>query len=231
MDRRELPTHFLVYPEWFGCDALLGEELARATVLDHAILGGDTMIAYAADFSRLGAGASPFAPPEGAALVDEVDVADLASEAAHGFALGDAWETDDVARELDADGPDARGAAPGARGWIDGGRLARARDSFAVTVPAGAGATFLVLRVAADEPVTLRVTSDGAEAGTIALPKTSWYEATIPLPSPGTAPASAPGVRRTIDVIALDRDGAPVPLLSRDHGPRFASFHYWLFAR
>ena len=254
MERRDRPTHFVVYPEWFGCDALLGDELARATVYDHAILGGDTMIAYVADFSRIGEGASPALPPEGAALADEVDVADLASEAAHGFVLGDAWETDDVARELDASGLDAQGGGADAQGggvddgdpsrraaptsetrarrWIDGGRLARARDSFSVTAPAGAGATFLVLRVAADEPVTLRVTSDGAEAGTIPLPKTSWYEARITLPSPRAAPAAGAGAtRRTIEVIALDHRGAPVPLLSREHGPRFASFHYWLFAR
>jgi hypothetical protein len=117
------------------------------------------------------------------------------------------------------------------------------------------------MRVAAEEPVTLRVVVGSEEAGTIALPKTSWYEAQITLPLPargGTAGRDAPASvtmsdpgrgelqprsvgearaggrgapRVAVDVIALDDHGAPVPPRSREHGPRFASFHYWLFAR
>ncbi len=259
MDRAELPTHFLVYPEWFGCDALLGDELTRATVLDHAILGGDTMVAYEADFSLLGVGATPVTPSDGADLVDEVDVADLASEAAHGFALGDAWDTDDVARELSPSTGGAEPTDPGDRdplqaavparerrspGMIDGGRTARARDSFFVTPPARARALYLVLRVSAEEPVTLRVMIGSDEAGTIHVPKTTWYEAEIRLPFPSNAsnaaafgepgsagPIGSSDLRTPIDVIALDDRGAPVPPRSREHGPRFASFHYWLYAR
>ena len=35
-----LPTHFIVYPEWMACDAVLGAPLHEAVVTDASILGG-----------------------------------------------------------------------------------------------------------------------------------------------------------------------------------------------
>ena len=229
MDRRDLPSTFLVYPEWFGCDALLGRELARRTVLDHAILGGDTMIAFEADFSLLGAGALPVTPPPGAALADEVDVADLDSEAAHGFTLGDAWDTDDVTRELDPS--DAAIDATSVRRMVDGGREARARDTFTMAAKDPARGWILAMRVAADEPVDLRVLANATEIGLVHLPKTTWYEAQIAFDSSRIASSGGTASSLAIDVVAVGRDGAPVPSRSREGGPRFASFHYWLYAR
>ena len=53
-----LPTHFIVYPEWFKIDALLGEELHEATVTDATILGGGTMRAHLADYRSSDRGSS-----------------------------------------------------------------------------------------------------------------------------------------------------------------------------
>jgi hypothetical protein len=208
LPRAELPSVFLVYPEWFGCDALLGQELASATVYDHAILGGDTMSAHAASFSLLGAGALPEAPPPGE-LADEIDVADLESEAAHGFELGDAWDTDNIARAF------------GQR--IDGGRAARARDSFRASIPTQRAAR-LVLRLGADEPLRVRVLADGEEAGTLIVPASAWTDLEIPLPA-------SRADRVKIDVVALDPNGMPISPRPRGAGARFASFHYWVYAR
>jgi len=36
---QHLPTHFIVYPNWMACDAVLGSELEEATVADQTILG------------------------------------------------------------------------------------------------------------------------------------------------------------------------------------------------
>ncbi len=86
----ELPTHFIVYPEWFGIDALLGAELEEATVTDSTILGGQTMRAHVADYTLLGSGEAPWTsrrPDERADLGCAVDVADLESEAEHGYEL------------------------------------------------------------------------------------------------------------------------------------------------
>ena len=215
LPRPSLPTHFLVYPEWFGCDTLLGQELARRTVEEHSILGGDTMAAYVADYSLLGSGAEPetrLADDE--VLADELDVADLASEAAHAYDLHDAWEPENVARA---------GDAASGREIVDGGRRDRGRDTFRLSRGPHLGAARLVMRIGADEPVTVRVLAGGEEAGSLAIPSCAWIEAEIALPA-----SSSPAAR--IDVIALDEHGLPVRLRSRS-GPRFTSFHYWLIAR
>jgi hypothetical protein len=222
MPRQDLPTHFIVYPEWFGCDAVLGRELMRRTVLDHAILGGDTMVAYAADFTLLGSGATPVRGLEDEDLADEVDVADLESEAAHGFELGDARESDDVTRwEPSPDSEWIEGAAP-EHEIIDGGRLNRAKDTFWVSAPAAPSR--LVMRVAAEEPVTLRVSAGGEVAGSVVVPRAAWVELAVSLP-----PSSA--ARTRVDVVALDESGLPAPERARSRSRRFASFHYWIYAR
>lgn len=214
MRSEELPTHFILYPEWFGVDAVLGRELTRRTVIDHAILGGDTMVAYEADFASLGSGARPAEAPRGEAPADELDVADLESESAHGFELGDAWDTDDVAR--DGEGLDGREI-------VDGGRLARARDSFWMEMPKW-GAPLLVMRLSAEQPTKVRVSAAGQEIVTVDVPPRPWIEARIPLP-----PTSAERTR--IEVVALDEHGLPVPPRSRSRERRFESFHYWVYAR
>lgn len=223
MPRPELPSHFIVYPEWFGCDAVLGRELTRRTVFDHAILGGDTMVAYAADFTWLGSGAEPVRKLDGETLADEVDVADLESESAHRFALGDAWESDDIARwEPAPESEWAESVAP-AHEIVDGGRLNRARDSFWMAAPA-ARPSRLVMRVAAEQEVTLRVSAAGSVVGSLIVPRAAWVELALVLP-PGLAE------RTRIDVVALDAGGLPAPERAREKSRRFASFHYWLYAR
>ena len=219
LPRASLPGYFVVYPEWFGCDALLGRELTRAVVVDHAILGGDAMVAYEADLSLLGSGALPFEPIPGARLVDEIDVADLASEAAHRYPLFDAWDTDDITRDVTP-------KLPGARRMIDGGRDARAFDVLRFAPPKEATDLTLVMRVGAEEPVRLRVTASGGEPVTLSIPASSWYEVAVPV-----FRDSLPWDDLIVHVVALGEDGAPVPVWSRSRGPRFAAFHYWLYAR
>src|SRR5262249_14532234 len=89
------PSHFVVYPQWMACPPVLGRVLTEATVLDQSILGGTTMYVHEARWDLLGSGALPAAPPEGLSLADELDVADLESEAAHGYVLGSTWDVDD----------------------------------------------------------------------------------------------------------------------------------------
>src|SRR5262249_49766943 len=91
-----LPTHFIVYRHWMACDAVLGEELHEETVTDQTILGGATIPAYAARYDRLGSGDLPADGEEASRPVDELDVADLESEATHAYELGPARDTDDV---------------------------------------------------------------------------------------------------------------------------------------
>ena len=67
--RRALPTHFIVYPEWMGLPMVLGEPLTRGdrAATRRSILGGQTMRAYIADWSKLGTGERPWTPGTGRA--------------------------------------------------------------------------------------------------------------------------------------------------------------------
>ncbi|MFZ5895273.1 MAG: hypothetical protein ACOY0T_29725 [Myxococcota bacterium] len=163
---KQLPTHFIVYPEWFAIDDLLGRELTERDVPGASILGGQRMVAYVADYSLLGSGESPrLAEVRDWKLIDRLDVADLESERAHNYQLlGGNQRQNYVARSGES---------------LDGARAERQRDDFDLLVaPRGA----LVLRVAADASTTLRVRV-GTHNVKVDLPPTSWHEALVELPS------------------------------------------------
>ena len=205
-----LPTHFIVYPQWMACSPVLGKELFEATVTDQSILGGTTMVVHEARWDTLGTGALPAAPPSGLAVIDELDVADLESEAAHAYDLAGSFDPDDqvaeIGKEVDWEGTIQRS------GVADGGRVRRRHDSFTAHLPAGKPAR-MVMRGGSDTAVTLTVAASGHELGTIELP-------------PGGA-----WVERTIEIPA-DVATASTPLTVVVHGegdPRFHSFHYWFY--
>lgn len=144
LPRNALPTHFIVYPEWFGLPNLLGERLTERRVEAATILGGPSMVAYRADFSSLGSGASPTLDVGSRQLIDELDVADLESEADHGYVLGPASARDNVL--------EARG------GRYDAGRGQRIREEFRIGVePDG----ILVVRLSTGAAAELTVSVSG----------------------------------------------------------------------
>src|SRR5262245_18703918 len=77
------------------------------------------MVAYVASWSVLGSGARPFA--RWGKLLDELDVADLESEATHAYRREDGRARFNVA---------ASAIAPDGRFVADGGRYERAEDRF-----------------------------------------------------------------------------------------------------
>jgi hypothetical protein len=220
--REALPTHFIVYPHWMACPAVLGDELKQATVLDQTILGGATMIAYEARYDLLGSGEAPVVPPPSGALADAIDVADLESEAAHEYALGDAADHENQAVMLAAPAPafrrpDEAGSPHAPRGVIaDGGRFHRARDAFTARLSPGAPAV-IVMRVAADAPITLAISVAGREVGRVEVPAGPWVERAVELPGSSIS-ASTP---LTIEARSPRASTEPA---------RFHAFHYWLYA-
>jgi hypothetical protein len=196
------PTHFFVYPHWMLCPPVLGRAITEATVTDQSILGGATMIAYEARWDAIGSGDRPVLVAGTGRLVDEVDVADLESEAAHGFALAGAREVDDRAQWLEApDGSDLRIA--------EGGRFSRVRDEMVLRAEPGKAAR-LVARAAAEEATTLTVRAGERVLGTVDLPGGTWAEREVAVP----ADVAAASTRVAIE--------APP-------GATFASFHYWVY--
>jgi hypothetical protein len=207
--KERLPTHFIVYPQWMACAPVLGKQLFEATVTDQSILGGNTMVVYEARWDTLGTGALPAAPPEGMALVDELDVADLESEATHGYDLAGTFDQDNQVTEIGKE-TDWAGAIQRS-GVADGGRVHRRYDSFTAHLPAGKAAR-LVMRVGADDAVTLTVSAGDHALGTIEIPSGPWVERTIEIP------ASAATTSTPLTVVVHGEDD-----------PRFHSFHYWFY--
>jgi hypothetical protein len=202
LPRERLPTHFIVYPGWMSCPICLGKKLTEATVEDQSILGGVTMAAHEARWDLLGTGALPAHPPERLTLADEVDVSDLESEAAHGYAVGYNGDGDDHPRAAEIAG----------RTVADAGRARRTLDRFRVKIPAGKRARF-VLRALPDARAELDITLGGRSAGALSLAtEEGWAEPWLPVPD-----AVSGDVEVTVSVRAAS---APV----------FSAYHYWIYA-
>ncbi|MCC6215395.1 MAG: hypothetical protein IT376_11040 [Polyangiaceae bacterium] len=166
LGRDRLPTHFIVYPHWLALDDVLGEWLTARSVPGATILGGETMSAHVADWTVLGSGALPHAPPP-APLLDEVDVADLESEREHHYVLLPAAQADCVA------------IGDGA-GRVDGARRNRASEVFRLRLTPGG---VFVARVASDQPRELELIVAGRPLGVLQVTGETWDEPGLDLPA------------------------------------------------
>jgi hypothetical protein len=192
-----LPTHFIVYPEWLRLDAVLGAPLHEATVTDSTILGGVTMRAYLADWSKLGSGERPWS--DASEPLDTLDVADLESEAAHAYELLGARDSDDNVHE---------GESPDGATVVDGGRSGRADERFVAHLPAGVQARCIV-RLDAPPGTRIQALAGGRALGEIEVGDApDWVERSFALPADVTGPATRIELRTS--------GGGPVTV-----------FHYW----
>jgi hypothetical protein len=164
----DLPTHFIVYPEWMGMPPVLGKLLAERTV--HAsILGGTTMAVYTLDNSTFQSAEQPLEAAHGL-VSDAVDVADLDSEHRHRFELFWATQSENRVFEKFVKGKDR----------ADGGRLARTLDRFWLDLHPDD--TF-VARLQARKDVKLEVLADGRVLGEPTLEGgAEWHEIALPVP-------------------------------------------------
>jgi hypothetical protein len=196
----ELPTHFIVYPEWMALDTVLGEPLYEAVVTDSTILGGRTMRAYEADWSKLGTGEEPWSHTGD--VVDSLDVADLESEAAHGYELLGAREGEQAVRE---------DLSPAGALVVDGGRTRRTHESFIAHLPPGSGARGIV-RIEGPKGTLVRVLTNHTPADSFVLDDADgkWVERSFDVP------AGASSQRTRVELLA-------------EHGS-VSVFHYWFVA-
>ncbi|WP_437943840.1 hypothetical protein WMF27_04215 [Sorangium sp. So ce281] len=206
-------THFIVYPHWMACPPVLGRALVDATVEDQSILGGTTMIAYEARWDLLGSGALPVRSVPGERILDELDVSDLESEAAHAYALEPLADQRNMAIALAAPESSAPGELDLARPELaDGGRYHRTADRFVAHLAALPAEARLVLRVASDDGAELAASVAGEEIGTVDVPRGPWVERALPLPA-----ARLP---------------TPTPIaITLRRGAGFHAFHYWITGR
>jgi hypothetical protein len=172
----DLPTHFIVYPEWMAMPPVLGTPLHEATVTDASILGGQTMRAYVADWSALGSGEQPWTPA--GTVIDVLDVADLESEADHDYELLGARDGEEALRE---------GSAPGGAPVVDGGRSGRAVERFVAQLHAGVSARGIV-RLDGPLGTQVHILVNGAPLATLDLEDDGWVERTFDIPGDVTGP-------------------------------------------
>lgn len=170
-----LPAYFIVYPEWMGCDPVLGDELYSATVTDSTILGGQTMNVYRATYVLMGSASAPWTedvPP--GAKYDELDVADLESETAHRYELLGARDGEEIV---------TTSLTPDGRTVADGGRTNRTNERFVVTLAPGVPWKVIV-RLASQMRGTLQMLANGREIGSISLEGGGeWEEIAFEIPA------------------------------------------------
>jgi hypothetical protein len=168
----KLPTHFIVYPGWMKMEAVLGPELHHATVTDATILGGPTMTAYVADWSELGSGERPWTPS--GAIVDALDVADLESEAQHGYELLGARDGEQTAHT---------GISPDGATVVDAGRTQREVERFVARLRPGVEALG-IMRLDGPSGSEIRVLANGEPIGALELgDDEDWVERTFEVPA------------------------------------------------
>jgi hypothetical protein len=133
-------THFAVSPTWLGTAEFFGEDLYRTPIgpridprsLAGPLAGDRDLQLIVARWDHAGSGERPLRDHAGWAIVDRIDVADLDSEAAHGWtgALGERGIGDPAARWSFV------GREAGAHGLVlDGGRTIRGGvERFAIAI-------------------------------------------------------------------------------------------------
>lgn len=201
---QRFPDYFIVYPQWMACEPVLGPSMHEATVLDQTILGGVTMVVYPARRDLLGSGAMPLEQQLAGQPLDELDVADLESEAEHAYEIEHATGAE-VSNQVHYDtwGLDDEG-----KPWADGGRFYRTLDRFEAHLPQGTairGIARLVGPKTGEVDVVVRV--GGVDVATLRVPAGLAVEHAFEIP------ADKVKERTTIEVFPLEST--------------FASLHYW----
>jgi hypothetical protein len=181
MPPAERPDVLVIYPSWWGTlptffsDAVLD----RFPVEGNVICGGYEDVLYRADWHLLNTGNDPRAIPQGEAVKDEVDPADVLSEKRHGYSFlhgNSGWTEMKVLAD----------PADHAKDLLDGGRRFEPGrvESFVLHKLNANEPAHLVIRSAPEKQTAVRVIVGGGEIARVALAATEgWVEQVIPVPA------------------------------------------------
>jgi hypothetical protein len=209
----ERPAYLVVYPNWYDAAFLKPHRLVHSQrIFRQTIAGGNPMNVYEADWRLVDSGNSPasseiLSRTEGLVLADRLDVADLADEAAHGYAFGSVEGQYQGLLEI------LPGAGPGTE-VMDGGRVITGFESFRVRRLTPGRDVIVAFR--SRSGFRIRVFVDGEEAGEWLDPGRSasnWTESSFILP--GT-------LFRTGEAAIRVEVAEP-------HVTAYSAFHYWFF--
>lgn len=191
------PRYFAIYTRWVNLPDLYGPVLHRVTLTDNRTCGDAEKVLLEARWESANSGDRPLLPHAGV-VVDEVDVADLESERAHGYAI------DRPARTIYRREPCA------GRLVSDGGRVVHAFERMRVALRPGRDAR-LVWRTDAWLPADVRVSVDGTLASRARLPQVRAF--------------IEPEVVLGAALLARERPEVRVEL---DPPGEMSTFHYWV---
>jgi hypothetical protein len=213
------PTHFAYYPGWLGTTELFGDVLLHTPLRPgfepRRLVGDADMQIIVATWDHVGTGERPLGDHAGWAIVDRVDIADLASEAAHHWtgALGRRGLGDPTARWS------LIGREAGPHGLIlDGGRTIRGgREQFTLAldptrpvrlVLRTGGARSYPFHELIEHPVPLRILDDSDH---------ELARATLPAPTADGAFAE----------VSFDLPAGSSPVLHTEASSPYRAFHWF----
>ena len=180
MPPEERPDVLAIYPSWWGTLPTFFSDavLARFPVEGNVICGGYEDVVYRADWHLLNTGNDPREAPQGEAIKDEVDPADVLSERRHAytFAHGNNGWTE---MKVLSDPADAQ------KDLLDGGRRFEAgkTERFVLRKLTAREAAHLVIRSAPESATTVRVLVGGAEIARVPLEASEgWVERVVTVP-------------------------------------------------
>lgn len=210
----ERPDLLALYPGWWpALTASFGEPIDEVRIAGNVICGADTKVLYRPDWSALG-GPSERAPLDDAEVLDELDVADLVSERAHGYEMSrGGFVTFAVHDRRERPSP-------------EGDERARVFDGGREHAPRGDGAVerFRVVGRFEKGPVTVVLRTDGpTESVSIGIEKPDgrlWDTALVE--------DAWPSRRGFRTVLARHRSLEPGDRLVVFAPSGLRSFHYWL---
>jgi hypothetical protein len=174
MDR---PDVMAIYPAWWGdLPSIFGKRLVGVPVAGNVICGGPEKVIYRADWAALDQRATPFDLRPDERVIDELDVADLVSERAHGYEFPHP-QMGFVGYHVLPD-PRERG-----RDLFDAGRLIPGGKSETARVKGARGPGRLVARTATSRPVTVEARAEDRALGQLQFRGgLGWAEASLDLP-------------------------------------------------
>lgn len=212
LQESERPGIMAIYPGWyrmFVATSMAGQVLMSADLGDNTICGDRLMRVYRINWKLAGSGDLPVVRGTlvhdfGMTVVDAVDVADLESEAAHGYSCRTTYQ--DRLREI----PSGIGQGPVVQ---DGGRWVSEGERMRIRARPGQWLA-LVMRTEAQIDCSLDVMVNGRPAGRLSLERQSmiWAEPILQIPDNLV----------TDSLLTIDLRLVPDP---RKAG--YSSYHYW----
>jgi hypothetical protein len=180
----ERPDILAIYPSWWGDFPLwFGKRIDEVPVRGNVICGGASKVLYLPRWESLDRSEQPFSLKPGERRIDGVDMADLVSEAGHGYTLSNGSVGHVLMKLL------PNPTLPREDLW-DAGRIVPpgVRESFTLSGLDPERQVTLILRAAPREPVTLEVAADPEIVKRAELPaRDGWLEQRVELGRPGVS--------------------------------------------